>query len=124
MITVILFAMSILFGAGGALLMKVGAGQMGTIQLDTVQAIFGFVGKMFTSATILGGMTMYFLSAAIWLYLLTKLEISVVQPILALTYVATPILAIVFIHEKVPLARWLGIVVIIIGVYLVARTAA
>lgn len=122
--TVILFAMSILFGAVGALLMKIGAGQMGAIQLDSVQAILGFVGKMFTSATVLGGMTMYFLSAAVWLYLLTKLEVSVVQPILALTYVATPILAIFFINERVPLARWLGIVVIIIGVFLVARTSA
>lgn len=124
MIIGILFAMSILFGAVGALLMKVGAGQIGAVQLDSAQAILGFVGKMFTSPTVLGGMAMYFLSAAIWLYLLTKLEVSVVQPILALTYVVTPILAIFFIHEKVPLARWLGILVIIIGVYLVARTAA
>lgn len=123
MITAIIFAMSIIFGAVGALLMKVGAGKLGTIHLDSVQAVLGFIGKMFTSATILGGMTMYFLSAAIWLYLLTKLDVSVVQPILALTYVATPILAIIFLHERVPLARWLGILVIVIGVFLVARTA-
>lgn len=120
---VILFTVSILFGAVGALLMKIGAEQMGVIQLDTAQAVLGFVGKMFTSVTILGGMTMYFLSAVTWLYLLTKLEVSVVQPILALTYIATPILAIVFIGEKVPPARWLGIVVIVIGVFLVARTS-
>lgn len=116
--------MSIIFGAVGALLMKIGAKHLGTIHLDTISAALGFVGKMFTNYTILGGMAMYFLSAAIWLYLLTKLDVSVVQPILALTYVATPILAIVFIDEKVPLMRWLGILVIIIGVFLVARTAA
>lgn len=124
MVIVIFFAMSILFGAFGALLMKVGAGQMGEIQLNTLSAIVGFVFKMFTNLTVLGGMSMYFLSAALWLYLLTKLDISVVQPILALTYVATPILAILFINESVPPARWLGIITIICGVFLVARTAA
>lgn len=124
MFIVVLFAMSILFGAVGALLMKVGAGQMGTIQLDTVQSILGFVGKMFTNFTVLGGMAMYFLSAAVWLYLLTKLDVSVVQPILALTYVVTPILAIFIIGEGVPISRWIGILVIIFGVFLVARTAA
>lgn len=124
MVIVILFILSILFGAVGALLMKIGAGQMGAIQLDTVQSALLFMGKIFTNITVLSGMAMYFLSAAIWLYLLTKLEISVVQPILALTYVVTPILAIVFIGENVPAVRWLGIVVIITGVFIVARTAA
>lgn len=120
---IVLFALSILFGAGGALLMKVGAGKMGVIQLDSIQAIIHFLAKIFTSPTVLGGMTLYFFSAAVWLYLLTKLDISVVQPILALTYIVTPILAIVFLNEGVPLMRWLGILIIIFGVFIVARTA-
>ena len=123
MITVILFAMSILFGAVGALLMKIGAGQMGTIRLDSAQEIIHFLIKMFTSPTVVGGMIFYFSSAVIWLYLLTKLDISVVQPVLALTYVATPILAIIFLGEGVPLMRWFGILIIICGVFVVARTA-
>ena len=79
---------------------------------------------MFTDITVLSGMTLYFLSAVVWLYLLTKLEISLVQPILALTYVITPILAIIFLGENVPPLRWIGIGVVIIGVFLIARSAA
>jgi len=124
MITVILFTMSIIFGAVGALLMKIGAGRMGTIQLGSAQAIVHFLAKMFTNPMVLGGMTLYFLSAAVWLYLLTKLDISVVQPVLALTYVVTPILAIIFLNEGVPPMRWFGIFIIILGVFIVARTAA
>ena len=120
---IILFALSILFGAVGALLMKAGAEQMGAIQLDSAQAILHFLIKIFTSPTVLGGMALYFISAAVWLYLLTKLDISVVQPVLALTYVVTPILAIIFFGEQVPLMRWFGIVIIIFGVFVVARTA-
>lgn len=123
MFTVLSFALSILFGATGALLMKIGAGQLGEIQLDSPHAAAGFVAKMLTNVTVLAGMSMYFLSAAMWLYLLTKLDVSVVQPILSLTYVLTPILAIFFIGESVPLTRWLGILVIVLGVFIVARTA-
>lgn len=115
--------MSILFGAVGALLMKIGAGRMGTIQLDSTRAIVHFFFNIFTSPAVVGGMALYFFSAAVWLYLLTKLDISVVQPILALTYVVTPVLAIIFLNEHVPLMRWFGILVIIFGVFIVARTA-
>jgi drug/metabolite transporter (DMT)-like permease len=68
-------------------------------------------------------MVLYFLSAVIWSYLLTKLDISFVQPILALTYVATPVLAIIFLGEQVPLMRWVGISIIILGVFVVARSS-
>ena len=121
---IVLFVMSVLFGAVGALLMKIGAKHIGPVQLNSAQAGLHFLAKMFTSPTVLGGMLLYFFSAAVWLYLLTKLDISVVQPILALTYVATPILAIIFLGEKVPLIRWLGILIIILGVYVVARTSS
>jgi drug/metabolite transporter (DMT)-like permease len=121
---VFLFTLSIFFGAIGAILMKIGATQMGSLQLDSVQAIVGFMAKIITSPTVVGGMALYFLSAAVWLYLLTKLDISIVQPVLALTYIVTPILAIFFLGEAVPPIRWVGILIIIFGVYIVARTAA
>jgi drug/metabolite transporter (DMT)-like permease len=121
--TVILFALSIIFGASGAILMKIGAGQMGAIQLNSLHSGIDFLIKMLTNPTVVSGMGLYFFSAALWLYLLTKLDISIVQPILALTYVMTPILAIIFLNENVPPMRWLGILVIIFGVFIVARTA-
>ncbi len=121
--TAVLFALSVLFGSMGALLMKIGAGHMGVIRLDSVQMIAHFLFGMVTTPIIVSGMALYFISAAIWLYLLTKLDISIVQPILALTYVITPVLAIFFLHEGVPLTRWFGIFIIIFGVFVVARTA-
>ncbi len=120
----ILFIVGILFGAVGALLMKIGAGNIGDIQLNSAHQVAIFFGKFLTNFTIMSGMALYFLSAVAWLYLLTKLDISYVQPILALTYVVTPILAIFFLGETVPPMRWLGIVIIIIGVFIIARTAS
>jgi len=120
---ILLFTIGIMFGSIGGILMKVGAGSIGSIQLSTFKdAILLFV-KIFTNISVLGGVALYFLSAIIWLLLLTKLDISYVQPILALTYVITPILAIVFLNENVPAMRWVGIAIIVIGVFVVARTS-
>ena len=119
----IIFIVGITIGAMGSILLKIGAGHLGHIEIGSFQQMIQFVFRLLTDLTALAGMTMYFLSGLIWSYLLTKLDISFVQPILALTYVATPILAIVLLGEHVPLLRWVGIAVIVLGVVIVARTS-
>lgn len=119
----VIFFVGIMIGAFGGILMKIGAGHIGPMQINSFADLIGFLFKLFTDLTSLSGMVLYFCSAVIWSYLLTKLDISVVQPILALTYVATPILAIFLLGENVPPLRWMGIVVIIIGVAIVARSS-
>ena len=118
---IILFIVGITFGAVGAILMKLGAGNLGDVQLNSVTGVMDFFRGFLTNFTIMGGMALYFLSAVTWLYLLTKLDVSYVQPILALTYVVTPILAILFLGETVPPLRWVGIVIVMAGVFIVAR---
>ncbi len=119
----LLFVVGIAMGSVGGILMKIGAGHIGAIQINSLIDLINLFIKMFTDITVFCGMLLYFLSAVVWLYLLTKLDISFVQPILALTYVLTPILAIIFLGEQVPIMRWVGIVVIIVGVVLVARSS-
>lgn len=119
----LLFFIGITIGSFGGILMKVGADHIGTVEVSSFQQLLGVLFRLFTDFTLLGGMSLYFLSAVIWAYLLTKLDISFVQPILALTYVVTPILAIVLLNEHVPTMRWVGIVIIIVGVFVVARSS-
>lgn len=111
-------------GSVGGILMKIGARQIGHVEIHTFMQLVDYLFKLFTNVSSLGGVVLYFLSAVTWSYLLTKLDISFVQPILALTYVLTPILAIFILGEHVPPMRWIGILVIICGVALVAKTAA
>ena len=117
------FAIGILMGAFGGILMKLGAKSIGPVEVNSLDKAFSFLLHILTNPPLLGGMLLYFLSAVVWAYLLTKLDISFVQPILALTYVVTPILAFWLLQEGVPLMRWVGIAIIIIGVVIVARTA-
>ena len=121
--TALIFLVGILMGAFGGILMKLGASHMGHVEIHSFGQLITFVLKLFMNPLSLAGISLYFFSAVTWAYLLTKLDISLVQPILALTYVVTPILAIVILDEKVSLMRWAGILIIIIGVFVVARTA-
>jgi len=123
MIIVVGFVVGILMGAFGGILMKIGAKDIGTIKITSSQQFIEFLFHQIVNIPLVGGLILYFLSALIWIYLLTKLDISYVQPILALTYVVTPVLAIFILNESVPPVRWIGIVVIIIGVAIVAKTS-
>lgn len=123
MAIILIFVFGISVGAFGGILMKIGATQLGHIEIGSFGQLFHFLISLFTNLPSLGGIALYFLSAVTWSYLLTKLDISFVQPILALTYVATPLLAIVILNEQVPPLRWLGITVIIIGVFIVAKSS-
>lgn len=64
----------------------------------------------------------YFIPVVIWIYMLKRIDITFLQPLFALVYVTTPLLAMPMLNEAVPLARWVGIAVILVGIVLVART--
>jgi drug/metabolite transporter (DMT)-like permease len=119
----LIFALGIIMGSVGGILMKIGAGQIGRIEINSFGQLVEFLIKLFTNIPSLAGVVLYFSAAVAWSYLLTKLELSFVQPILALTYVVTPILAIVLLHEHIGPMRWAGVIIIIAGVYVVARSA-
>lgn len=120
----LIFLVGILMGSFGGILMKLGANSIGHVEIKSMVQLLEYLFKLFTNLRSLAGIFLYFMSALTWSYLLTKLDISFVQPILALTYVITPVLGIFILREHIPAMRWLGIFIIIAGVFIVARTKA
>jgi undecaprenyl phosphate-alpha-L-ara4N flippase subunit ArnE len=68
------------------------------------------------------GLTFYVMGAAFWLMVLSKLDLSLAYPMLALTYVLIPLASQFILGEQVPALRWLGVGVIFVGVVIVAQT--
>ena len=56
-----------------------------------------------------------------WMYVLKHYEFSIAYPLLGISYVIGLFSAYFFLHEAVPLTRWIGVIIIIIGVYFVAK---
>ncbi len=68
------------------------------------------------------GFAVYGLSALVWLWVLTKAQLSYAYPLLALTFPLVVALSAFFFAESVSLLRWVGVGVIVLGVSLLART--
>lgn len=83
---------------------------------------FTFVTSAALNGQLIIGLVCYVIPIILWIYLLRFHELSKLQPLLAVVYVITPILSIVFLRETVDLLRWVGIAFIIVGVGIVSQS--
>jgi multidrug transporter EmrE-like cation transporter len=68
------------------------------------------------------GLVCYVSSVAVWLMVLSRIEVSVAYPMVSLGYIATAIAAYYLFGESLSPTRIAGIFIILLGVYLVARS--
>jgi len=61
------------------------------------------------------------LSGLIWIYLLGKVQFSILYPIISLSYVLGILAAKFIFMEEIPTIRWIGVLIIILGVILVGK---
>jgi undecaprenyl phosphate-alpha-L-ara4N flippase subunit ArnE len=55
-------------------------------------------------------------ATAIWLYILRHYELSVAYPMISISYVFGMFAAVFIFNEIVPITRWIGVGIIIIGI--------
>ncbi len=121
--SVILLLVAVLLGVLGQLLLKMGMIQVGTLEFEGGLAGLIRVGiRVFSNLKVLGGFASYGISSLFWIIVLSKIDLSLAYPMLALNYVLVPLTAWLFLSEQVPPTRWLGIGVVIIGVIIISRT--
>jgi multidrug transporter EmrE-like cation transporter len=71
---------------------------------------------------ILAGLACYVVSVVVWVIALSKVPVSIAYPMLSIGYVVNAIAAYYLLGESVTPMRLAGIGVIILGVFLVARS--
>ncbi len=69
------------------------------------------------------GLVLYGCGAVVMIVAYRHGEVSTLQPILALSYVLSLVLGVVWLHEPVTLGRVLGVLAVIIGVVVIASGA-
>ena len=78
--------------------------------------------KAYTNIHVVSAVLLTILAALVWVLALAKVELSFVYPFMALSYVFVALFSFLFFKEDVTALRWLGILVICIGVFLVSRS--
>jgi len=69
------------------------------------------------------GLITVFLVFIIWSTILSKIDLSVAVPLASFSYILVPLVSVIFLHEKIPALRWVGICFIIIGIIFVSRSS-
>jgi len=121
MLTLILILIPTVTGVAGQLLLKVGMSQLGALEIS-IAAIPSLITRIILSPYIIVGLAIYFGGVFFWLLALNRADLSYVYPFASLSYVLITLASWLLLHEAVPPLRWIGLVVICIGVMLVARS--
>ena len=108
-------------GVGGQLLLKQGM-SADKDAVDRASEVLPRLVKAARNPMVVSGFLLYFLSAGLWLIVLTRAELSWAYPLLSLGYVLVVLLSRVLFHEAVTASRLVGTLVVIIGVWLITRT--
>ena len=60
-------------------------------------------------------------ASLLWMYIIKHYPISTAYPLVSLSYVFGMIAAIVFFHEHVDMSKWIGVLLIITGCYIISK---
>ena len=111
----------VLLNAAAQLLLKAGTNAVGPFEFSTANAVpIGM--KLALEPHILGGIACYVVSVVVWILALSRVEVSVAYPMLSIGYVVNAVAAYYLFGEAVSATRLVGIGVIILGVFIVARS--
>jgi len=100
---------SIILGSYGSLFLKKGASRF-TFNLKKIKNNF----------TVFIGIFLFGSSAILYTLSLRFGELSVIYPLSSISYIVIALLSIKYLGEKMNKKRWIGIILIIIGSFLVA----
>ncbi|MPW18420.1 EamA family transporter [Paraburkholderia sp. CNPSo 3157] len=107
--------------ATAQLLLKAGTNAVGHFDFTIANIIpIGF--RIATQLPIIGGLACYVLSVVVWIVGLSRVDVSIAYPMLSLGYVVNAFAAWYLFGEVLSAQRLVGIGVILVGVFLVARS--
>jgi len=113
----------ILLNAVAQLLLKAGAMRLGEITLAPSTLILT-LGQLASNLPIMAGLSLYGISVITWIAGLSRVDVSIAYPLLSLGYVINAIAAHYLFGETLSTQRLVAIGIILLGVFILARSSA
>jgi drug/metabolite transporter (DMT)-like permease len=112
------------FAAAAQVLLKFGAGHpMPELHPGQLSSVLGFLKALVTNWELVLGYSLHACNAFLLILALRDGELSLLYPIIALTYVWVNILSMYFFHERPNLWKAVGILLVIGGVGMLGRAS-
>ncbi|MGQ9617489.1 MAG: EamA family transporter [Candidatus Aminicenantia bacterium] len=113
---IILFSISSLIFVASQIFIKFGINRIEN------KSGFSFLLSAITSPFVLSGLLLSGIGLIVWFFILSRYELSYSVLVLSITYVLFLLCSHIFLGETISILRWIGAILIIIGVYIVTRT--
>lgn len=111
----------VLLNAVAQLLLKAGARTIAGLEFNASNALV-IASRVTFNVPILAGLACYAVSVIVWILALSRVDVSIAYPMLSIGYVLNAVAAAWLFGEPVGAMRVAGIGVIIVGVWMVARS--
>ncbi len=105
--------------ATGQVLIRRGMQQIGSLETYAPLAVLAYFAQTLSNYYVVGGTIMNGIFYFLLLTVLSWTQVTVAIPFTALEYGFAALMAVTLLQEVVPPIRWLGIVLIVVGVTLV-----
>ena len=114
---------TVFLSASAQLILKLGAEQIanknnGIIYGDSIVSAL----MVFMNPFIFFGMVIYVLSAGIWIWVLSKVDISLAYPFISISFILTLVFGALVFNEPINTAKLIGTTLIITGCLFIARS--
>ena len=104
------------FLAGGQVFLKLAMNNMGKFRFS-----LDFFLEALTNWYLLASGICMTIAMFLWLYILKHFEFSIAYSITSISYIFGMFAAMFVFHETIPITRWLGVILIVGGVMLIAK---
>jgi multidrug transporter EmrE-like cation transporter len=111
----------VMLNAAAQLLLKAGSRAISDVAFSFANG-WTLAERIALNPPILAGLACYVVSVVFWILALSRVDVSIAYPMLSIGYVVNALAAWLLFSEQLNAARIAGIGVIILGVWLVARS--
>ena len=111
----------VLLNAIAQLALKASVSDTGIINLD-MQSLLSSAGSLASNLWLWLGLICYGISVIVWILALSRVDVSIAYPMLSVGYIVNAIAASHLFNEPLGLGKVIGIGIIILGVYVLARS--
>jgi len=116
-----LVLIGVLLNAVAQLALKASVNDTGIINLD-LQSLLTSAGGLASNLWLWLGLASYAISVVVWILALSRVDVSIAYPMLSIGYIVNAIAAWHLFDEPMNIGKVAGIGIIIVGVYILARS--
>ncbi len=111
---------AVLLNTIGQIVMKAGAASLASVSFSIATLPHVFL-TILKSPLMMGALSLYGLSAVVWIMALSKLDLSQAYPMTSIGYILTAIIGVLAFGEVLTVGRVIGLGLILAGVFILAR---